>query len=928
MNDKKIWHAVMSLFLKIRNLSDEEQKKILDDQSYDAETKERVAKMLHVLESTESFFDQPITDKLVTTQDLELNQYIGKRIAGYKITELIARGGMGFVFRGSRPEPVERKVAIKVIHTEAGDELKKWFSLEQQNILKLNHPNIASVYDVGISDEAIPFIVMEEVHGLPITEFCDQNKLSIPARLELFISVCKAIQYCHQRGVIHCDIKSSNVLVRKIEHDYIVKVIDFGLASVAGHAISLEHKQTQFVGTPEYMSPEFSYEDRPIDVRVDVYSLGALLYSLLSGQLPFRREHLVSGQIEDTLANIRNKQVDSFQVLMSRTDAVKINQHADHCGSTVNRVKKYLSSDLNDITLMSLANDPHERYQSTHELLADLHNYQTNKPIAAKSKSGYERAVKFLKRHFLAVSIAALMLIIIGSFMVVLIKQSAEIRYQYEVSEQQRKRALDEQKTADQTIDLMINLFRTGDPFLTQKDGKHVVIEEVLSAGVTEISRDDEIEPAVKNKLMFSIAKVYKNMGMNTAALSVLETIQTTGQMLNNDLTVDVNNQIMDNLSLLSRTEEALEQGQKVQEFIANNEVSEAFVVDSRFILGTALYRANQYQKAIEYFKDVLLFYETDKAKYMDEIIQTNTLIGTAYDVIEEIDQAAHYLRKSHADAVLSYPPEHLLLARSQMNLAMVLYKLNAYKEAVQLAEDSAAITLKKLGEQHAETITNRANLSTIYAKSGLVDQAIKIQQQNMLAAKTFFGDQNTEYIKLLTVLGNLYDSNSQHIKALAIRKELVELIKDISPDDSYLLGVMVFNLARSQVENNLLDEAMSNFKQAMNLFLQTTANDGILLGIVWAERGKAHIYAEEYVAAITAAEQALSIFSNKLDQGNARYLLASLIHQFSKYKQTGEAAALNKIQSLHEQIVANGMNKQAVGLFAERIMRELNPNH
>ncbi|WP_339749870.1 serine/threonine-protein kinase, partial [uncultured Rubinisphaera sp.] len=227
----------------------------------------------------------------------ESKHAIIEEVGPYKILQIIGQGGMGTVYMAEQKRPIRRRVALKVIKPGLDTkEVLARFEAERQALAIMDHPNIAKVLDAGLTENGLPYFAMELVKGIPITQFCDKNNLSLNNRLKLFISVCHAIQHAHQKGIIHRDIKPSNVLVAMYDDKPVVKVIDFGLAKATQHILTERTLFTQFgqiVGTPEYMSPEQSMVNQlDIDTRTDVYSLGVLLYELLTGSTPLESERV------------------------------------------------------------------------------------------------------------------------------------------------------------------------------------------------------------------------------------------------------------------------------------------------------------------------------------------------------------------------------------------------------------------------------------------------------------------------------------------------------------------------------------------------------------------------------------------------------------------------------------------------------------
>src|SRR4051812_41312584 len=276
----------------------------------DADLRRRVDELIDNHLRAGSFLESPAPD-LGATADQPVGERPGTVIGPYKLLEQIGEGGFGVVFLAEQTAPVRRKVALKVI--KAGMDPRQVvarFEAERQALAVLDHPHIAKVFDGGKTPTGRPYFVMELVRGVPITDFCDQAHLPPPQRLELFVAVCQAVQHAHQKGIIHRDLKPSNVLVAAHDGKPAVKVIDFGIAKATGHQLTDKTLFTgfaQLVGTPLYMSPEQAAQSPDVDTRSDVYSLGVLLYELLTGSTPFPRERFKQAAYDEIRRIIREE---------------------------------------------------------------------------------------------------------------------------------------------------------------------------------------------------------------------------------------------------------------------------------------------------------------------------------------------------------------------------------------------------------------------------------------------------------------------------------------------------------------------------------------------------------------------------------------------------------------------------------------------
>ena len=339
----------------------------------------------------------------------------GTVIAGkYKLLEAIGEGGMGAVWMAQQIEPVKRLVALKLI--KAGMDSKTViarFEAERQALSMMDHPNIARVFDAGATPNGRPFFVMELVKGTPITEFCDARKMTPKQRLELFVPVCNAIQHAHQKGIIHRDIKPSNVLIALHDDKPVPKVIDFGVAKATSMALTEMTLNTGFeqvVGTPLYMSPEqATFNQLDIDTRSDVYSLGVLLYELLTGSTPIERARFKKAALLEMLRIVREEEPPRPSNRLSTTDT-KANIAAVR-GTEPAKLTKELRSELDWVVMKALEKDRARRYESANGFAADVQRYLSGEPVLAHPPSATYRMRKFARKHRGPVIAASLVLL-------------------------------------------------------------------------------------------------------------------------------------------------------------------------------------------------------------------------------------------------------------------------------------------------------------------------------------------------------------------------------------------------------------------------------------------------------------------------------------------------------------------------------------
>ena len=377
----------------------------------DAALRARLAELLNFDPQAEMFFSgvvenisagnlAEITSGAATVRD----EQIGTAIGRYKLLEKIGEGGCGVVYMAEQQKPVRRRVALKII--KLGMDTKSViarFEAERQALAMMEHPNIARVLDAGATEMGRPFFVMELVRGFKITEYCDKNNLPMAQRLDLFIQVCHAIQHAHQKGLIHRDIKPSNILVTLHDGVPVPKVIDFGIAKAIDEPLTdktLFTSYAQLIGTPAYMSPEQAeMSGLDIDTRSDVYSLGVLLYELLTGKTPFDGQELVKSGVDNLRRTLREEEPARPSTMVTTMQGNELLATAERRRSEPMKLITALSGDLDWIVMKALEKDRQRRYQTANGMAMEVQRYLANEPVLARPPGRFYRFQKLVRRN-------------------------------------------------------------------------------------------------------------------------------------------------------------------------------------------------------------------------------------------------------------------------------------------------------------------------------------------------------------------------------------------------------------------------------------------------------------------------------------------------------------------------------------------------
>ncbi len=378
--------------------------------------RDRLAALLKAHDRAGHVIDRPVNgDPDRTAGYASTSEQPGTVIAGrYKLLEEIGQGGMGTVWAAEQTTPVRRKVALKLI--KAGMDSRSVlarFEAERQALALMDHPNIAKVLDGGLNESGRPYFVMEYVKGVPITEYCDATRLSVEERLNLFVQVCSALQHAHQKGIIHRDLKPSNILVAPFDDKPVPKVIDFGLAKAMHQALTEKTLYTaheMVLGTPLYMSPEQAQlNNLDVDTRADIYSLGVLLYELLTGTTPIERKRFKEGAWDEIRRMIREEEPPATSTRLSSTDTLPSLATFRHTEPA--KLKKLVRGELDWIVMKALEKDRTRRYETASGLARDIQRYLDDEVVEARPPSMGYRIGKLVRRHKGQVIAACLVLV-------------------------------------------------------------------------------------------------------------------------------------------------------------------------------------------------------------------------------------------------------------------------------------------------------------------------------------------------------------------------------------------------------------------------------------------------------------------------------------------------------------------------------------
>ena len=683
----------------------------------------------------------------------------GRMIGSYHLLEKIGEGGMGEVWVAEQHKPIHRRVALKLI--KAGMDTKQViarFESERQALAMMDHPAIAKVFEAGETDEGRPYFVMEYVQGIPITAYCDQCRLTTQERLELFRHVCEGVQHAHQKAIIHRDLKPSNILVAIQDAVPVPKIIDFGVAKATAQSLTERTMYTELgvlIGTPEYMSPEQAeMSGQNVDTRTDVYSLGAILYELLVGALPFDPKELRRAGFDEIRRKIREQDPPKPSTKLSTMGEASTTQ-AHNRRMEGPALIRQLRGDLDWITMKALEKDRTRRYGSPAELAADIERYHHHQPIVARPPSSVYKAKKFVRRHRVGVGVASILAVLLVAFSVTTAIQAHRIALE-------RDRANQEAEASRQVSDFLTGLFKVSDP--SEARGNSVTAREILDKGADKITRDLQGQPLVQGKLMSTMGLVYDNLGLFGPAQTLLEkALDTRTKTLGAD-----NPDVAGTL------------GQ----------------------LGTVMWHKGDFTKAQAFMEQALAIREKRLGPDTKEVASSLHNLGTLNYSQGNYRDARRLLERALAIREKVLGPEHEDVATTLNSLGAVAYKEGDLKKAGEIWERTLAIREKTLGPDHPYLAQTLNNLAIVYAYSEDPQRAVPLLERVVQIQEKVLGPKHPDLASGLMNLGDAIFRSGDIVRAKPYLARAVSVMEAASPDNPEL-GRFLDRMAAVLVQEN-----------------------------------------------------------------------------------------------------------------------------
>jgi serine/threonine protein kinase/tetratricopeptide (TPR) repeat protein len=766
-----------SLFDALLALPPEQRAAYLDRACADnTALRARLENLLRAHEQSGGFLEKPVTPAGSRTfsTNIPAMEKPGDRIGRYKLLQQIGEGGCGVVYMAEQEEPVRRKVALKVI--KLGMDTKSViarFEAERQALAMMDHPNIAKVLDAGATEAGRPYFVMELVRGVKITDFCDEQNLPTQARLDLFMQVCRAIEHAHQKGIIHRDIKPSNILVTLHDETAVPKVIDFGIAKatqgrLTDHTVFTAFEQ--FMGTPAYMSPEQTeMNGLDVDTRSDIYSLGVLLYELLTGQTPFDTKELLQSGLNAMCRTIREKEPAQPSTRLSRMQNSDLTTVAQRRRTQPPRLIHSVSGDLDWIVMKALEKDRKRRYETASGFARDVQRHLNDEPVEAHKPGGFYRLQKSIRRNKMAFSAGG---IVAATLIVGLIVST----WMFFREREARQRAdVEAMKSKEVAQFLQQMLAGVGPSVARGRDT--ALLREIADKTAARLDTELTNTPEVEAELCDTLGRVYWAIDENEKAEQMFRRALELRRKLfgeDNKLTADTLNGLARALKTrnkLAEAETAAREALGIRKKIFGDENAE--VAESLFTLALVL-----------------------QAEGLDEGITVGR-------------EALAMQRKVLGN-------DNPVTAESLNALAYTLAKKGKYDEAEEMFHEALATDEKVFGRMYPETANALDNLATMYFREGKLPEAEAAVRQALVIQTNLFGFNHTEVGNSLNDLGGILAAEGKLTEAEAVDRQAIASYKGAVGDAHPLYAASLSNLGVALEKQGRLAEAESLYRQSL----------------------------------------------------------------------------------------------------------------
>jgi serine/threonine protein kinase/tetratricopeptide (TPR) repeat protein len=793
-------HGEQAIFDAARRIAAPEERRRYVHQSCgeDRDLRVRVEALLRIHDQDSTFLRSPAEVPPLAFEP-PAGEAPGGVVGPYTLIEPIGEGGMGVVFRAEQARPVRRQVALKIVRPGMDTrQVLARFDAERQALARMDHPNIARVLDAGTTDRGLPYFVMELVQGVPVTRYCDDHKLTVPQRLELFLAVCQGVQHAHQKGVIHRDLKPSNVLVPLYDGKPVPTLIVFALAKATGPKLTDSTVITQLgfvIGTPEYMSPEQAEPNQlDIDTRSDVYSLGVLLYELLTGTTPLGRDRVKDGGILEFLRVIREEEPPRPSARLA--GMAELPAVAAGRGLEPKRLVARVRGDLDWIAMKCLEKDRARRYETADGLARGVERHLRYEPVEASPPGAGYRLRKFVRRHRAALATAAAFALLVLGGAAVSTWQAVRATAERDDKEkarqaeaEQRAQAVAEKDRADEeaavarAVEDFLRTDLLGQADIGNQDApgernRDITVRELLDRAAARIDDRFRGQERTEAAIRHTLGNAYRQLGEYPKALIHLErSLALRRQKLGADHPDTL--ETLNDLALLHRDRGRYDEARPLLE------------------------RAVELRRARQ------------GADHPATLTAMHNL-GAIYRDLSRYDDAEALFTQVLAVRRATQGPDHPDTLLAMNNVALLHLSRGRFKEAEPLLKQVVAGFKAQLGPDHSFTLTCTNNLAGCYMELRRFDDAEPLFRQVLAVRRAKYGDDHPDTLFARNFVGLVLKARDHLTEAEPILREVLNARRRKLGADHPDTLTSVSNLAIVLNDLHKYDEAEVLFKQAL----------------------------------------------------------------------------------------------------------------